>query len=186
MDSEIVIPVESQNTTNINIISHPSSKQGNHQENRKKDNDSEDNKGPICILISICILIMLVLTVFIIAVVYSYKYENDTCVTKYGNISFNYIYWLRVQGFMSIFQIIFSSIFIVLLDNEQELQMIFSSCMNILFITFDFSWFIVGSVLYFNEVESSCNSSSDIYKFGMALFILQLVSFTGICCKIRN
>jgi len=47
---------------------------------------------------------------------------------------------------------------------------------------FEFSWYIIGAIMYFQDVNGSCGNEQMIHHFGLALFIICTISWGFACC----
>ena len=138
----------------------------------------------MCIVIAFLIANSLLFSLSVAAISIHAKYGNDLCIGSYSGISFGYDVWLNIYGWTNISLIIFILIMLLVCVYYEWLQ---PSCVclikfvAVLAYFFQFSWYIVGSVLYFQEVNSNCQSGRPIHDFGLALFIIQTICWGASC-----
>ena len=133
----------------------------------------------VCISIFLGILLLIGFAVPISALVISATSAHAECVGQYGRINVSYGTWLLVYGISCIILLSFMLFTLCLLVRNRAEASNRSICHGICLIlfqgVFQLAWFVVGAVLYFNVVAPDCSSSSTVYAFGLALFVLQCI-----------
>jgi hypothetical protein len=127
------------------------------------------------------VIIAIALTFGIVAIVIADKYGNDQCVGSYAGISFSYGTWLLVFGAIKVVMCFVSTILVIasVLD-KSGCSLIVTYIVGALGMGFDFAFYIVGSILFFNEVNSTnCSTEQPpLQQFGLALFIIQTIMWS--------
>jgi hypothetical protein len=109
---------------------------------------------------------VVLLTLGLAAVSIADGYGDNTCVGDYVGISFNYSYWLLVYGGVSVaiallFGLLTGWSYCLPVTRNSKANagyFIHVGLVRVLVYVFQFSWFITGAVLYFEEVNASCAS----------------------------
>ena len=124
-----------------------------------------------CSIILWIIIAILSLSLSITAIVISNKYKGDECISNFSGISFKYDTWLLIYGICEL-SFILTIITITLIYGCTSSKCILYTgiALCLIGVAFQFSWYIVGSILFFEEVNSSCvDAQPTIQKFGLAL-----------------
>lgn len=123
----------------------------------------------------------------IAALVVSNKDGDNTCIGHYNGISITYAKYLVVFGWTTISISLFTlfTVLISLVYKENILQPI-AIALVMLFSIFDFCWYIVGTILFFKEVNNNCGDYTMIHQFGLALFIIKTIAWSVACCGSRH
>jgi hypothetical protein len=135
--------------------------------------------GTVYLTVLKIILLLSSMAVSIAAIAISNGSSN--CISTYAGISFNYNTWLLVYGVINISVTIFLfSTFLIILVSSSEILFIQWAVIYLLNSLFNFSWYIVGSILYFSTVHNNtCQDQNlSLYQFGLVLFIIQTISFS--------
>jgi len=120
------------------------------------------------------------------AIIVHDRYSNITCIGSYGGITFGYVKWLYIYAWTNIGLIGcigwldgISRISTIGVDNLK---------LNILRLgyIFQFAWYIIGSILYFIEINKSCSTDDILYDFGLVLFICQSIVWVTILFQDRT
>lgn len=114
------------------------------------------------------------------------RYSDNECVGTYGGIFFGYVKWLYIYGWTNIGIIgIMFWLFSISKCTDMKFETLKRNilCLGYLF---QFSWYIVGAILYFVEVNNSCSTGDVLYDFGLALFICQTVVLGSIFLQDRR
>jgi len=141
-----------------------------------------------------CTILVVVAASFGLAIgeiVVANKFGDDVCVGNYHGISFSYKTWLLVSGWVNIATFCalaaLGGCYLVAASAQGTVAQgaigAAGACLMWLFGMYSLAWYIVGAVLFFKEIEPSCQSGKPLYDFGLALFILQTI---GICCGACN
>jgi hypothetical protein len=143
---------------------------------------SADQRSSVGLSICISFCCLLAYSLNLTALVIAYNNSDVDCISDYAGISFSYITWLKVFGFIgTAYMFILLFLISVFTYNQADtitiIQIIKLS--YIPYFMFNFVWYIVGAVLYFETVHS-CNSSLPIRSFGLALFIIQTIGMCSI------
>lgn len=136
-------------------------------------------KGIACCVITIGIVSGLCFG--IASILISISNTNNSCVEKFSGISFNYLQWLYIFGIIQLAWIVLLCVigffwFVVKID-----LMFLCHIMNL----FNFAWYIVGSILFFEEVAKTCQGCQ-LYNYGLTLFILQTIGFVATGCTLSK
>jgi hypothetical protein len=117
------------------------------------------------------ILLALLLALPIAAIVMGQLHGNDACVGGNGMINVSYQMSLYIYGGVVIA--------LVGLELLVDLTGILGGVLwQLKYLTnvFLFAWTIVEAIIFFDTVNGHCTSSDSIWQFGLALFILQVLS----------
>lgn len=116
------------------------------------------------------------------SIVISNKFSNDECIGAYNGISFSYGVWLDVNGWtglaMVCFIVIFGTLYKILQRTNERISNIIGTIGLggiIFYAIFQFIWYIIGAVLYFVEVYSTCAKGTPLYDFGLTLFVIHTI-----------
>lgn len=115
----------------------------------------------------------------IASIVISDKFGNDFCIGIYQGVSFSYGVWLTVNGWTGIAIICFLTFFGAITKFNEDDKCISGLCwvytifIFILYLLFQFAWYIVGGILFFTEIHSTCEKGKPLYDFALGLFIVQ-------------
>jgi hypothetical protein len=131
----------------------------------------------VCIVILIFIYFAAVLTLAIFSIIISNLNNNTFCIGSYNNIVFNYTTWLQIYGWTEI-GIIATINFLLYLMIFHKINC--SYYLIIIIFTlgylFQFAWYIIGSVLFFETIQPYCqNANKSLWQFSLALFIIQTI-----------
>lgn len=131
--------------------------------------DNKSGTALCCMVTCIALLFM----PFIICD-YSFAYNDDSCANiplhKYS-IAFPLSTWLKVDGFLTILQMVGIIIIVVTVATETKdnpnpfFYLLFLGMM--LISLFNFIWLIIGAVMFWGELQPGghCNSSISAYMF---------------------
>jgi hypothetical protein len=128
----------------------------------------------------------------IAAVTIANDYGADACIGVFNGISFAYGTWLFIYGWVQIATFIemflIGVAFGLAAAMSQEACAAASGCLLLVSYAvlglFQVAWYVVGAILFFTEVFQTCVHSSQLYVFGLTLFILQSISIAcAICAK---
>lgn len=138
----------------------------------------------ICVLILFVVVFSALLSLSIASIVIADKNQNAVCISSYSDISFNYTTWLQIMGWTNIVVIIITFLSGVgYILYETSAIGICGISFLVLNHMFQFTWYIVGTILFFETVNSSCkDSNSSLYLYGLALFIIQTIGWVFTCC----
>jgi len=135
-----------------------------------------------CIIIIAVLASTTTLCLSIAAITISNKYSNDQCIGIYKGISFTYGTWLFAYGITEVIGtglLVFFSLAWFMTE---------SYCLGLITVVtwavtyiFQFCWYIVGSILFFQTVNGTCDDTSTIQQFGLALFIIQTIIWVLAC-----
>lgn len=125
------------------------------------------------------------LSTSITALVISSHHENDQCMEECSGIFFaygiwieiTYANWLKIYGITEIYTMgVCLFLFIWWRHMRDDCLMCLGYTVAILGYAFQFVWYIIGAILYFKTVISSCPSGQPLHDFGLALFIIQTIT----------
>lgn len=143
--------------------------------------------GNIKFPLSVFIILSLLLSILAGGAIFVHeKYSDIDCITSYSGISFGYIKWLYIYGWTNIGIIsIMIWLFIISKCTDVKLDTLKLNFLRLGYL-FQFSWYIIGTILYFTEINNSCSPKDVLYDFGMALFICQTIVFGTIILQDRR
>lgn len=126
-------------------------------------------------------LICIILGTSITSIIMSVEYVDlGGCTTKYSGISFDYNKWLFIFGIAQLSYYAALLVFLELIPNDS----LFIRCLLPAGSLFLLSWYIIGSILFFQEVNNAqCRQYQNFFfNYGLANFIVQTISWSIICC----
>jgi hypothetical protein len=135
--------------------------------------------GCLMIFLAAC-LCSLAITAIIVA-----NRDDDRCIGSYAGIDLSYETWLMVYGIVTLVSVgIAGALGTLALAGAvvgEKITAYLTGCSAIvlfaLWLIWQFCWYVVGSILYFQTVYSNCQAGTTIYQFGLALFIIQTTTF---------
>ena len=132
------------------------------------------------------ILTIILLGLSVSAILIHNKYGSLECMIDYKGVVFNYIKWLYIYAWTNIGLLCTSFWFFIISKSSnikvENLKLVFLRVGYL----FQFSWYVVGAVLYFIEVNNPCNPSDVLYSFGLSLFICQTIVWITIFFQDRR
>ncbi len=173
-NSLVVTPKIDVNLSEVDLESHRS----NYIPNQTLDHQSIYRYKKYTIHIILGGLLMLILAF----TANSISNNSYTCIGQYFNINFQYDTWLNIFGSVNMLSISFGLYLYFFQftadwkhwnDFKEKICLIFFCIMYL----FNFAWYIVGAILYFNTVFLNCERGQSIHDFGLALFIIQTIHF---------
>jgi hypothetical protein len=188
--SQVNIELQMRTKTAVNQFNNTNAKLD--IESQKPTNTYRSSSGVItsfencttvcCILLVVLIFVGLLLSLAISALAIGSNFKNDQCIGTYASISFKYDTWLLTYGITNTIMI---SLLLLCgmcyMCTESDAYKLFAIFIYGIFCTFHFAWYVVGAVLYFNTVSNSCQAGKPLHDFGLALFIIDTISWTFIC-----
>ena len=139
--------------------------------------------GSLTIYLPVFICVSIFLTIISIGSIIVYQEFNDeSCFHRLEKIKISYMEWLYIYGLTNILIISFIG-WLSIISEVFDLNLK-SVRLNILRISFlfHFCWYILGIVLYFYEVNRTCNYKNISYDFGMVVFVCQTIIWIIIFC----
>lgn len=120
------------------------------------------------------------------AIVIALNNKDNSCATDYDGISFSCTTWLLVFGATTLgFWALVILLMISAICVEMSLVTGFGLCVAVAYGLFSTAWMIIGSVLYFHDVHDNCPTDGALRQFGLAVFIIWVISIGGSCCSAR-
>lgn len=129
-------------------------------------------KLPLSLFVAICIL----LTIMAVgASIVHNLYSDITCVGSYKGVPFGYVKWLYIYAWTNI-GCIGTMIWLFAVSRISNIKVdSLKSWVLVMGYLFQFAWYIIGSILYFIEINKPCSKGDVLYDFGLGLFICQTV-----------
>lgn len=140
-----------------------------------------------CITMLVSTVLGALFSLSVTAVIIHDKYGLDECIGTYGGISFGYDTWLEIYGWTNIALLCFFAFAAFcgfLAQSSEDATSCVGACAVLIAVigyAFQFCWYIVGAILYFQEVNSSCAPGKPLHDFGLALFIIQTIVWGSAC-----
>lgn len=122
------------------------------------------------------LVVMGVMSITALVIAYTEASEYEACMHHYRGIKFSYLTWLKATGFLFIFYLTELGLMIMAIINRSELVGIIQMVLLVLYRLFMVAWIVVGAVLLFKEVQPGCPEDSTQWQFGLALFIVMLLT----------
>lgn len=137
-------------------------------------------------IIAVSTILIIIISYFVLAFASEFVADrNDSDICFYSSkITFNYITWLKIfyimtltiTGLILLLTVLDFAIRTASIQDQKTILEKIAGMFSTLGIIFQISWYIIGSILYFQTIYPNCQGTM-IYNFGFALFVIQTISF---------
>jgi hypothetical protein len=128
----------------------------------------------LLIIILLTFQISLAIAAFLLCV-----YVPNDCWKNVSSVGINYFSYVIVFGLSNMFGSIIYAPFVIrifqLYEPDCRIKILVFVCCPILI--FQFVWYVLGTISYFQTVYNICPNDSVINSFGLILFVLQAVQW---------
>ena len=142
--------------------------------------------GNITFPLSVFIILSFLTCIISVGAIFVHeKYSDIDCIDSYKYISFGYVKWLYIYAWTNIGIIaVMSWLFVISRCSNMKIDYLKLNILRLGYI-FQFSWYVIGAILYFIEINKTCSVKDVLYDFGLALFICQTIIFASLLFQDR-
>lgn len=152
------------------------------------NHNAKTTPTPPVIIISTCLLSLCIIgpivALYVCGIVIAHNNETNPCIREWDNVSVHYIKWLYIYGGTNLIMLAFGigmGIYLWCISCRSETPTVnerlfrYVSYFTIPFSLFMSAWMIYGAVLYWEEIDPTCDGT--LKQYGLANFIIHCISF---------